>query len=472
MTEPIHFAGETLSNEIRELIARQEPIAQRTYTPTQLVISKSEGIYHYTPEGRRLADFSSGVLVSNLGHNSKAWYHRLAHYMGWNGDTMAGGSGYCVLPPLTAYNAITPVETDANHRLLQSLRSTPMGERLEQILWSASGSEGIQKALWAALHFQPSKDIIVATRRGFHGKKGLAGAVTGDERSPERDPRVHFISFPVRECQDIRTRVEDLELEHYVRELEDLRRRFPGRLNCLITEPYLGGGGSFHPPKAYLKLLVDFCRANHMTFILDEVQSNFGRTGDMYAFETYGVQPDMVVLGKGIGNGIPVNCVAGRADILRSLGYGDASDTWSAHPLGCAAVLATLDIFETNDVIAHTREVSARFRDGLERLHDFRVIAAVRGEGMVWGIEFADVGDFDSQQLASQVVRQAYLGDEAGNAIHLLGPLSGNVLRISPPLTISLAEAGYWLDVLYRIVEIVDRATNAAPPRPHHKASH
>ena len=77
-------------------------------------------------------------------------------------------------------------------------------------------------------------------------------------------------------------------------------------MTALITEPYLGGGGSYHPPKAYLQLLQQFCRDNDMVFILDEVQANFGRTGDLFAFETYGLEPDVVVLGKGLGNGVPV----------------------------------------------------------------------------------------------------------------------------------------------------------------------
>ena len=92
-------------------------------------------------------------------------------------------------------------------------------------------------------------------------------------------------------------------------------------------------------------MLQAFCRENDLVFILDEVQSNFGRTGDLFAYETYGLEPDIVVLGKGLGNGVPVAAAVGRADLFASLDYGEASDTWSANPLCCAAVLATLDEF-------------------------------------------------------------------------------------------------------------------------------
>ena len=346
-------------------------------------------------------------------------------------------------------------------RLLASVQASKGGGRLEQVMWSASGSEGIQKALWAALQFQPDKDIILATRGGFHGKKGLAGACTGDENSPERDPRVRFISFPRQECYDVSRREQPFDPTPYRQELETIKAELGGRLNCLITEPYLGGGGSFHPPAEYQQLLVDFCRQNDMVFILDEVQSNFGRTGDMYAFETYGIEPDIVVLGKGMGNGVPVNAAVGRADVFGSLDYGEGSDTWSANPLACASVLATLDIFETTGVLEHARKISAKVEAGLCRLKELDMVRAVRGEGMVWGVELADLAGRASADVANECVRAAYLGDADGHAIHLLGPLAGNVLRVSPPLTMTAAEADHWFDVMFRIFADVETRLSA-----------
>src|SRR5262249_1348099 len=255
-------------------------------------------------EGRRLYDFTSGVLVANLGHNPWPWMKRFAEYMGWKQSASGQqADGYFAALPLTAYNAVTTVETEATRRLVTLLQSRPGGKRLEQVMWAASGSEAIQKALWAALARDPARDIMIATRHGFHGKKGLAGAVTGCETDHDRDPRVRFISFPMDECIDVSRRNEAFDAAVYRRELEALRSEFGRRLNLLITEPYLGGGGSYHPPKAYLQLLQSFCRDNDVVFILDEVQSNFGRTGEMFAYETYGVEPDIVVLGKGLGNG-------------------------------------------------------------------------------------------------------------------------------------------------------------------------
>ena len=167
----------------------------------------------------------------------------------------------------------------------------------------------------------------------------------------------------------------------YQKELDALWKELGPRINCLITEPYLGGGGSYHPPSGYLKLLETFCRRHDVLFILDEVQSNFGRTGEMYAFESHGIEPDFVCLGKGLGNGIPVSAVVGRGDVLASLKYGEASDTWSANPVACAAVLATLDEFETGGVIEEARTISEIFFRGLGRLKETGLVAKVRGRG-------------------------------------------------------------------------------------------
>src|SRR5713101_4332064 len=254
MNTPLHHPHETLSNAARDQAARFEPKALRTYTPTQAVLAQSAGIYHWTPEGRRLYDFTSGVLVANLGHNPISWMERFTRFMGWpqavHGDggtrrlseeTLAIGSmsppdipeSFFSALPLSAYNAITDVEAEASRRLVDLLQSRPGGRRLQQVLWAASGSEAIQKALWAALARDQNRDKIIATRYGFHGKKGLAGAVTGCETDHDRDPRVRFISFPMREVDDVSKYDQPVDLAPYRQELEKLWKDCGRRLNCL-----------------------------------------------------------------------------------------------------------------------------------------------------------------------------------------------------------------------------------------------
>jgi 4-aminobutyrate aminotransferase-like enzyme len=468
---PIHHAQEPSSNEARDLITSLEPRTLRTFTPTQAVLARSAGIYHWTPEGRRLYDFSSGVLVANLGHNPSVWMQRFKTYMGWGdqGTTsqQAAPSGFFTALPMTAYNAVTPVETEATRRLVALLQKAPGGGRLEQVLWAASGSEAIQKALWAALARDRSRDMMVATRHGFHGKKGLAGAVTGCETDHDRDPRVRFISFPREECADVALRGRPFDPNSYRMELEALKHQYGARLGVLITEPYLGGGGSYHPPRAYLQLLQSFCRDNDIVFILDEVQSNFGRTGALFAYETYGLEPDIVVLGKGLGNGVPVAAAVGRTDLFATLDYGEGSDTWSANPLCCAAVLATLDEFEARDVMGPCRRASTIVEEGLVRLKALPFVANVRGEkgGMVWGVEMRDHAGRAAADWANAAVLACYRGapgHASGDGIHLLGPLAKKVLRIAPPLVITEQEARQAMDLMYRsLVVLAERSPEA-----------
>jgi 4-aminobutyrate aminotransferase-like enzyme len=475
MTAPPHHPNESASNATRDQAGRFEPKSLRTYTPTQAVLARSAGIYHWTPEGRRLYDFTSGVLVANLGHNPSSWMRRFSDYMGWTatpaGTTAPAPDGYFSALPMTAYNAVTGVEAEASRRLAGVLQSRPGGGRLEHVMWAASGSEAIQKALWAALARDPARDIILATRHGFHGKKGLAGAVTGCETDHDRDPRVRFISFPREECADVSLRGAAFDPEPYRRELEALKQELGTRLGVLITEPYLGGGGSYHPPKAYLQLLQQFCRDNDVAFILDEVQSNFGRTGNLFAYETYGLEPDIVVLGKGLGNGVPVAAAVGRADVFATLDYGEGSDTWSANPLCCAAVLATLDEFAARDLLGPCRRASAVVEAGLVRLKDLPFITHVRGEqgGMVWGVETCDHAGRTAAQWANAAVLACYRGD-GGDGIHLLGPLAKKVIRIAPPLVITEAEAREATALMYGLLSAAAGPIGSWPePNPHER---
>ena len=312
------------------------------------MIARSEGSYHWTPEDRRLADFTSGVLVANLGHNPAAWWRRVLGYMSLG--NLPQGEGFVAAQPLTSYNALTELEVRAAERLVSTLRRQAGGARMEQVVWAASGSEAIQKALWAAM----------SRRAGQRSDPRHALWLSWQERAVVRRDRQRvgcrarrarpFHRFSARGVHRRRQRRrQPIDLEPYAAELSALWNEFGGGIAALVTEPYLGGGGSYHPQPAYLQLLERFCRDHDIVFILDEVQSNFGRTGELFAFSHYGIEPDIVVLGKGLGNGIPVDAVVGRADLFAGLHYGEVSDTWSGHPLGCAAVLATLDEFESGD---------------------------------------------------------------------------------------------------------------------------
>ena len=318
----IEHPGENLSNDIAPAAgrsraavrsARSRPVWPRSLAAPAVTI------------GRATAE---SWPISPRACSSRIWDTIRSHGGGRSGVISASticrgnGDGFAVASPLTTYNATGELEVQATERLIGNLRSQPGGTRCEQVLWAASGSEAVQKALWAALAWRGTRQprhqpealararkanaaplanasgwyddsIILATRFGFHGKKGLAGAHDRQRKRPRARSRVRFISFPREECIDTARRAEPLDTSRYEAELNELWRQHGSRIRVLITEPYLGGGGSFHPQPEYLQLLQRFCREHDIVFILDEIQSGFGRTGPMYAFTHYGIEPDL-----------------------------------------------------------------------------------------------------------------------------------------------------------------------------------
>ncbi|NLN94085.1 MAG: aminotransferase class III-fold pyridoxal phosphate-dependent enzyme [Candidatus Hydrogenedens sp.] len=398
----IKHDAETKGNKIRKQWATTIGKGQSTYTPTQVVIEKAKGRYLYTVDGRRLIDFTSGVLVQNLGYQHPAFEKYFRDYK--------------KNLPRNVYNMMTAIQTEASARLIKSMKNNPKAQKM---LWAASGSEGIQKAMWACMHRYPDRHMLLATQYGFHGKKGLAADVTG-ERSP--NPNVRFVSFPMQNPESP---------EFYLEELDALHKEFPGKIALFITEPYLGAKGSFHPPAWYHQLVQKWCNKHDIPFLFDEVQSCFGRTGNMYAYETYGVQPDLVILGKGLASGEAAAAVIGRKDLIDALDYGEASDTYSASTAACAAVCATLDVFKEEKIVAKTKKMAKKVHSTLLDLKNtFPFISDIRGEGMVYGMEI------EGDSLANQCVLEAYRATEK-QGVHLLGPLAGKVIRVSPPLTLT-----------------------------------
>ena len=194
---------------------------------------------------------------------------------------------------------------------------------------------------------------------------------------------------------------------------------------------------------------------------MDEIQANFGRTGSLFAFTEYGVEPDLVVLGKGLGNGVPVSAAVGRADLFANMHYGEGSDTWSANPLASAAVLATLDEYESTDVLDRAKKLSRVIERGLLKLCELPHVAHIRGEGVVWGVECAAVGNLSAEAVANACIAACYHGDDQGCAIHLLGPLAGKVIRISPPLVMPINEAEEYLSVMHRLFASVGQPSRS-----------
>jgi 4-aminobutyrate aminotransferase-like enzyme len=228
-----------------------------------------------------------------------------------------------------------------------------------------------------------------------------------------------------------------------------------GDVAALITEPYQGGSGSIMAPEGWLKRVFEWCRERGIVFILDEVQSSFGRMGSMFAFEREGFTPNLICLGKGIGSGVPLSAVVGESRIMDALEPGSMSSTNGGNPLSCRAALAAIQIIESERL----PERAARLGEQIEqRLCDMQrrcsILGDVRGAGMVWGLEMVKdkVGRAPAADLTRLIVEEA-----CRRGLLLIAPIGfyGNVIRLAPPLVIEEALLTSGLEILGAAVQSV-----------------
>lgn len=222
-----------------------------------------------------------------------------------------------------------------------------------------------------------------------------------------------------------------------------------GSLGALIVEPYQGTSGFVFPPEGYLKRLEEWARQRGILFILDEVQSSFGRTGKMWALEHEDLKPDILCLGKGIGSGAPIAALVSTAEIFSSLSTGEMSSTMGGNPLSCAAALAVFDIIEKEKLVRKAATNGAYLKSRLLGLmNKFEVIGDIRGLGLVYGIEF--VKDRATKEPAPELTRDIVLKCVAnGLMVGKLG-IHGNVVRVAPPLVITPEQIDQSVAILER----------------------
>jgi 4-aminobutyrate aminotransferase-like enzyme len=231
-----------------------------------------------------------------------------------------------------------------------------------------------------------------------------------------------------------------------------------GSIAALLMEPYLGAGGAINAPVEYIQQVWNFCRQQDIIFIFDEIQSSFGRTGSMFAFEQLGIEPDLLCLGKGISSGIPMSAVAMQKKLSKYLRPGAFGSTYGGfNPLACAAGLATLSVLEEEKIIENalhiTQIIMGRLKD-IQNKHS--IIGEVRGMGLSMGVEF--ITDTKSRDPAGKLAYEvARLSIESGLAVLLHpGGFWENVLRIMPPLIIDEESVKAGMDIFEASIEKVE----------------
>ncbi len=399
--------------------------------------SWSHGIGHrlYDTDGKGYLDFANGIAVSALGHSHPAVTRAIHEQV----DRL--------IVPTAAIGYSEPVV-----RLATELAAT-FPEPLDTVFFMNSGSEAVEAALKVARR-TTGRAGIVAFKGGFHGRTLGATSVTSSALNYRAGyepllPGVHLLPFPA-VYRDFGGD-EQRAVEFCIAALHDLvRTTIPAEgIGSILIEPVQGEGGYYPAPAAFLRELRRFSEAHGIVLIADEVQSGYGRTGRMWAFEHAGIVPDVVCVAKAIANGLPLSAIVSRRELQERWGRGAHGTTYGGNPVACAAALAVLATVQTDHLVENAAARGAELTRGLEAIaaEDPR-IGDVRGPGLMIGIEF--VRDGSAKQPDGKLVEALVAGCADAGLLILTCGRDHNVVRLIPPLDVSPAEVGEALGIIDR----------------------
>lgn len=422
-----HLATEIPGPRSRELMARkQSAVARGVGTTMPVFATRAGGGVVEDVDGNVLIDLGSGIAVTTVGVSAP----RVVDAVRAQAEAF---THTCFM--ITPYEGYVAVAEQLN-------RLTPGTHEKRSVLFN-SGAEAVENAVKIARAYT-GRQAIVAFDHAYHGRTNLTMALTA-KTMPYKHGFGPFagevyrapLSYPFRDDADgpaaARRAIEQIEKQ-------------VGTPAAVVIEPIQGEGGFIVPAPGFLPALAQWCRANDVVFIADEVQTGFARTGAVFASEHEGLVPDLLVSAKGIADGLPLSAVTGRAEIMDAAHAGGLGGTYGGNPLACAAALATIETIEQDGLVERAREIERLMKDRLLLLQekDDR-IGDVRGRGAMIAVELVRPGTNEPDaELAKAVSAAAH----AHGVIVLTCGTHGNVLRFLPPLTIGDALLEDALDVL------------------------
>jgi 4-aminobutyrate aminotransferase-like enzyme len=419
--------GYSSSDEVLEDLARYEPLSVQGQAP--IVWDKAEGEYVFDMSGKRYLDWSSGVLVANVGHG--------------NPEIVEAVNATASKPLLFSYSFPT-AERAALLREMAAL----LPREDDKILLLSTGSEAIEVALKLSLEAaRRSSDgrrkYVVSFERAFHGRT-MGAQLSGGIPALKEWITCAAGSFAQIPFPD-GFRTEQTDFADYEAVLAE--QGVTGEeVACVMIESYQGGGASFAPAE-YMQALSKWCADNGAVLIMDEVQAGFGRTGRWFAYEHYGITPDLVALGKGLSSSLPVSALIGRRDLLDQYSPGAMSSTHGGHPVCSAAALANLRAMRENRVVENAEETGAYLAEALDSLaEEHAYIGAVHGAGMVYGLHIVEPGTKEPDAaVAARIVERC-----VRDGLMLFAPVGfgGATVKICPPLTMSCGQVDEGMRVL------------------------
>lgn len=437
----------------RELMQRRTAAVPRgSYQATPIFVSHAEGAMLEDVDGNRLIDFAGGIGSLNVGHRAERVVEALRKQL----DAF-----------LHTCFSVTPYEGYV--RLAERMNQLAPGDFPKKTLFVNSGAEAVENAVKIARCYT-RRPAVICFEDAFHGRTLLTMSLTS-KTHPYKAGFGPFASdvyrIPYAYCYRCSYSLKYPECGIYcAHHLEDTFKRVvdSDEVAAVVAEPVLGEGGFVAPPREFFHVLQEICRKHGILFIADEVQTGFGRTGAMFACERYGIVPDILVTAKSLGGGLPLAGVTGRAEIMDAPGVGGLGGTFGGNPMACAAALAVLDTFASENLFERAEQLGKKFA---ARAHAWKkrwpLIGDVRGLGAMQAIELVRSPETrePAKEETEQIIRACY---ECG-LVMLSAGTYGNVIRLLVPLVISDAQFEEGLAVLESAIATVCQAPAHAGSR-------
>ena len=383
----------------QELIKIEDDYFINTFTRQPIVLDHGDGVKVTDIDGNEYVDMFAGIAVNALGHN----HPKLVKAIQDQAEKLIHISSIYYNEPALIYAKKLVDLTD-----------------FDRIFYANSGAEANEGAIKLAVKYT-GKSEVISTVDSFHGRTIMTLAATGHEEYHKPFKQIMPEGF--------------INVEY--NNIDAIKEAITENTAAIIVEPIQGEGGVNVPDKDYLKQIEEICHENNIVFIVDEVQTGFGRCGTLFAYEQFGVKPNIMTMAKGIGGGVPMGGILATEKVAGAFVPGDHGTTFGGGPLVCAGANAVLDAFEEEDILDNVNEVGEYFISELKKL-DKEIIADVRGKGLMVGLELTKPG--------------AEYVDKLREAGFLINCTSGNVLRFVPPLIITKDDIDAFVKALDEIL--------------------
>lgn len=379
-----------------------------TYKRYEIILEKGDGVYLYDTEGKAYLDFAAGIAVFALGYNNKEYNDALKLQI----DKLIHTSNYY-------YNVPS----------IEAAKKLTKASGLDRVFFTNSGTESIEGAIKLAKKYAYNKDgsadhEIISMNNSFHGRSLGSLSVTGNaEYQKAFKPLIEGVKFA------------DLN------NLESVENLVTDKTCAIIIEPVQGEGGIHPATKEFLQGVKDLCEEKGIVLIFDEIQCGMGRTGTMFAFQKYGIMPDIITVAKALGCGVPVGAFIANEKTASAMVPGDHGTTYGGNPLVCTAISKVFDLFETNEILSNVKVITPYLENELNKLtNEYDVIVERRGVGFMQGLEF-------NIPVADIILK----AQELGLIIITAGK---NIIRLIPPLIVSKNHVDDMIVKLKKAIEL------------------